>query len=222
MPDQLIALPPATELTEASSDSSFENHGAEVLELPPRVIEARRTPEQDLISAAQSGDSVALNELLAQYQPRILAYCHKRVFDFHSAEDAAQEVAIRIIRGLSLYDPAIAKFDAWVFSIARNYCSTSCHARRFDFADLEQIENDVIWQGSTVDEASRHEQSERLVLAQRKLPQNHRRAIEAELMGDSHSEAAARLDVRLGTLKSWTKRAIAQLRDLLSNRPDKS
>ncbi len=104
-----------------------------------------------LVDKAVGGDKQALEELLLGVQDMVFNLSLRMLGSPHDAEDAAQEIIIRIITRLSTFKKESA-FSTWVYRISANYllnCKKSMFAKMpplsFDFygADIEAgfIEN---------------------------------------------------------------------------------
>lgn len=79
------------------------------------------TREDQLIKQCKAGDAAALDELVRMYYPDILRYCVWHTPDRHSAEDAAQETFVKLIRHLQGYTHR-GQFRAFLYRIAANTC----------------------------------------------------------------------------------------------------
>ena len=55
-------------------------------------------PDETLVTKVLDGDSNALDELLERYYPKILKYCLWQLSSKEEAEDATQEVMIKMVR----------------------------------------------------------------------------------------------------------------------------
>lgn len=55
-------------------------------------------PDETLVTKVLDGDSKALDELLERYYPKILKYCLWHLSSKEEAEDATQEVMIKMVR----------------------------------------------------------------------------------------------------------------------------
>lgn len=73
-----------------------------------------------LLDRAISGDKQALEELLAEVQEMVYNLSLRMLGSPHDAEDASQEIYIRIITGLSSFKKESA-FSTWVYRIATNH-----------------------------------------------------------------------------------------------------
>lgn len=79
------------------------------------------TREDELIQKIKQGKKEALDELIEQYYPAILRYCLWHMPDRESAQDAAQETFLKMIRHLNRYEPR-GQFRAFLYRIAANTC----------------------------------------------------------------------------------------------------
>ena len=73
-----------------------------------------------LVDRAISGDRKALEELLVGVQDIVFNLSLRMLGSSHDAEDASQEIYIRIITGLSTFKKESA-FSTWVYRIATNH-----------------------------------------------------------------------------------------------------
>src|SRR5438034_11698558 len=71
----------------------------------------------------------AFEELVSQYQHRLVAVMHHLVGSAEEAEDLAQEVFLRVYRARHKYRPR-AKFSTWLFTIANNLALNALRSRQ--------------------------------------------------------------------------------------------
>lgn len=76
-----------------------------------------------LVFAAQAGDRVALEGLLAQTRPQIYRYVLARLVDRASADDVTQEVTMAVVSALPRYVDTGRSPLAWMFGIAQRKVS---------------------------------------------------------------------------------------------------
>ena len=81
-------------------------------------IDRRRT--NDAAAAAAAGDRQALAYLYIRYARDVRAYARWIVRDEHEAEDITQHVFLKLMTVLPKYDPARARFEAWILRVTRN------------------------------------------------------------------------------------------------------
>ncbi len=77
--------------------------------------------DQELIAASLNGDMQALEKLIARYQPWIYNIAFRMVLVREDAEDATQEVLIKMLTKLSTYDSGKASFRTWLYRIVANH-----------------------------------------------------------------------------------------------------
>jgi RNA polymerase sigma-70 factor (ECF subfamily) len=94
----------------------------------PRAGFAARPGEDELASAAHSGDLNAFEALVRLYQRRVYALAYQHVRDTDEAQDLAQEVFVRLYRNLGRFDPQ-RPFEPWFWRLAGNV-ALSYHRRR--------------------------------------------------------------------------------------------
>lgn len=79
------------------------------------------TREDELIRSIREGKQEALDELIEQFYPEILRYCLWHTADRESAQDAAQETFLKMVRHLNRYELR-GQFRAFLYKIAANTC----------------------------------------------------------------------------------------------------
>ncbi len=79
------------------------------------------TPADDLLVLRAQSDAEAFASLYDQYYPRVLRYCHRRLFDRTAAEDVTSEVFLSVAEHLPGFTGRCASdFRCWLFRIATN------------------------------------------------------------------------------------------------------
>lgn len=85
--------------------------------------------ELALVRATIKGDQSAFQRLVELYQGPIYNLAYRMLHNSHDAEDAAQEIFLRVYTKLETYDQG-RKFSTWIFSVASNYCIDRLRRRR--------------------------------------------------------------------------------------------
>lgn len=94
--------------------------------------------EQRWVEAALAGDSKAFENLVDAYSRPVYNLAYRMLGSPTEAEDAAQEVFIRVYQKLHTYDPD-HKFSSWILSIASHYCIDVLRRRRLDKVSVEEM-----------------------------------------------------------------------------------
>jgi RNA polymerase sigma-70 factor (ECF subfamily) len=90
---------------------------------------ALRDPDVRLMHRVREDEPGAFEELVEQYQHRLVAVMHHLVGNAEEAEDLAQEVFLRIYRARKKYR-ARSKFSTWLFTIANNLALNTLRRRQ--------------------------------------------------------------------------------------------
>jgi RNA polymerase sigma-70 factor (ECF subfamily) len=90
---------------------------------------ALRDPDVRLMHQVRDDQPGAFEQLVEQYQHRLVAVMHHLVGNLAEAEDLAQEVFLRVYRARKKYR-ARSKFSTWLFTIANNLALNSLRARQ--------------------------------------------------------------------------------------------
>src|SRR3982750_4987025 len=78
--------------------------------------------ERELVERCRSGDEGAFQELVDRYKDLVFALIARTVQDRSRAEDLAQDVFLRVHRGLP-YFRGEARLSTWIYRIVVNVCS---------------------------------------------------------------------------------------------------
>lgn len=111
---------------------------------------------EPLILQAKEGDKKALESLIIAVQSQVYNLALRMLQSPMDAEDACQEILIKVITHLSEFRGESA-FTTWVYRIAANYLLNSSHKRardtQFTFTDLgTRLEQSLAQSGSDVAE----------------------------------------------------------------------
>jgi RNA polymerase sigma-70 factor (ECF subfamily) len=90
---------------------------------------ALRDPDIRIMLRVRADEAGAFEELVGQYQHRLVGVMHHLVGNPEEAEDLAQEVFLRVYRARKKYRPR-SKFSTWLFTIANNLALNAIRARR--------------------------------------------------------------------------------------------
>src|SRR5438094_6956496 len=167
--------------------------------------------ERQLVERCRSGDERAFQELVDTYKGLVFALIARTVQDPSRAEDLAQDVFLRIHRGLP-YFRGEARLSTWIYRIVANVCVQD-HTR----PAVALAFDPVVVDPSVPDrQFGDLELRDRLEKAIARLPANYRLLVAAHyLRGIQYEELAEALQLPLGTVKTQLHRATQQLLRLL-------
>lgn len=86
---------------------------------PPRSHDHVEDADHELVARAQAGDRQALDDLVAGYQPWIHNIALRMLYNVENAEDATQDILIRMITRLRTFRGE-SKFRTWLYRLATN------------------------------------------------------------------------------------------------------
>jgi RNA polymerase sigma-70 factor (ECF subfamily) len=165
-----------------------------------------------LIDAACSGDRAALNRLLTDARPRLVAVAMRIVRDRDDAEDVVQEALLKVCRSLTRFEGRSA-FSTWLHRIVvnaaldrlrRHQARRERHATNVDDErDLQPAEIDLVDEQTPERVASRRETGAFVRGALARLSPSHREVLERrEFDGESYSDLARIVRCPIGTVMS--------------------
>jgi len=166
--------------------------------------------ELELVAACRRGESWALESLYHRYKRRVFGVV-TRIAGPADAEEVAQEVFVRIFRGIAKFrgDSALS---TWIYRLAVNAALTYVSRRPRDRGGEEQLATIEAPEGPTRDPKL----AARLEAALAELPAGYRAVLVLhDIEGLSHEECAAIVGCRVGTSKSQLHKARARMRELL-------
>jgi RNA polymerase sigma-70 factor (ECF subfamily) len=171
---------------------------------------------QLLIRVAQ-GDRQSFSTLYRETSPRLLGVCVRMLRDRREAEEVLQEAFVSVWQRSGTFDPARSAAMTWLVALTRNKAIDRLRQHPDAIVDdgfeMERIAD----QEPTP--AARAEASQDYRLLQQcmeELDSQQQRSIqEAFFSGMTYNALADRAKVPLGTMKSWIRRGLLQLRACL-------
>ena len=169
-----------------------------------------------LMHRVAAGDEEAVAELYDRFGALVYKVARQLLPSGAEAEDAVQEVFVRLWKTADRYDPRRAKLVTWVMLITRRHLIDRLR-RSAVRPDTTTIDGDFT---STNDDSKperapeNEERRARLLARIADLPELQRVVIErAYLQGFTLREVSEQLDAPLGTVKSALSRGLARLRE---------
>ena len=173
---------------------------------------------EPLLCASGNGDRAAFAELYRLSASRLYPIALRILRRPEAAEDVLQEAYVLIWRKAAQFHPSRGRPLPWMAAIVRNRAIDRLRAQAREPQDPAHW--DDLAEGLADPAASASAAAAPDALAVRgcleRLQENQRQAILLAYYGGlTHEELAARLEAPLGTVKSWVRRGLLQLKDCL-------
>jgi len=172
--------------------------------------------DPDLVRRLQQRDPRALGELYDRYGRLAFSLILRVVRDAGIAEDLVQETFLRVWNRVGGFDAEKGAIGPWLLAVARNRAIDylrSASGRERNSVELEETDHPSLFRDME-SEIFASDQARRVKAALQKLSPQHRQVIElAYFEGLSQTEMAERIGQPLGTVKTWVRTALKNLRD---------
>ncbi|MEX2469473.1 MAG: sigma-70 family RNA polymerase sigma factor [Pseudohongiellaceae bacterium] len=174
--------------------------------------------EQLLIAVGNRQNRAAFDKLFHRFARRIFAMGMKLTRNEQLANDLVQEAMLTVWRKAPLYDLDRGTAQSWIFTLTRNRCFDMLRKIKRQPATVSA---DDIWpvegeyDGALVHEeqASQEVEVQQIERYYAELPPAQKAVVEQIYIHDrTHEEAAAALNIPLGTLKSRLRLGVGKLR----------
>jgi RNA polymerase sigma-70 factor (ECF subfamily) len=181
------------------------------------VYSAEGDPE--LVRRLQRRDPQALAELYDRYGRLTYSLILRVVRDTAIAEDLVQETFLRVWNRVQGFDGGKGSIGPWLLAVARNRAIDylrSTSGRERNAVEFDETDHPALYTDMEHDLLS-SDNARVLKTAMEKLSPNLRQVIElAYFEGLTQTEMAERMGQPLGTVKTWVRSALKNLRDDLS------
>jgi RNA polymerase sigma factor (sigma-70 family) len=180
--------------------------------------EASRSQFTAALVRIAAGDRAALRMVYENTSAKLFGVCLRILNDRGEAEDLLQEVYVTVWRKAASFDPGRASPITWLVSIARNRAidrlRSGAGKRRMEPIEAADAISDPA--PAAVERVEAAQQQERLARCLEELEARQSSAIRAAFLdGATYEELAQRMNVPLGTMKSWIRRGLLKLRTCL-------
>jgi len=172
-----------------------------------------------LLERVAQQDAAAFKQLYEQCSSKLYGLAIRVVDNRVWAEDVLQDAFMVIWRTAGDYRASLSPPMAWMGLIVRSRGLDFLRRRATQRSHLTQDIDDTMAETlahdapSPMDTAQASEQAWALHQCLQKLENNQREVVSLSYMRDlSHSEMAAQLKLPLGTVKTWIRRGLEQLR----------
>lgn len=176
--------------------------------------------EAFLLAQVGVGDYDAFRKIYDRYSTPLYSLGLRMLHQPAEAEEALQDTFLKIWKNADQFDIRKSRPFTWAVTIMRRTCIDRIRKlKRVPEAVTFDSMEDTDWAApETVRETvSRHETHERVEEALKDIPDKQKQALELALFsGMTHSEIAKSMEQPLGTVKSWLKRGLFQIRNTLT------
>jgi len=166
--------------------------------------------EDELVASLKRNEKKAFEYLYDQYSSALYGVIFKVVRNEDQAADIMQEVFVKIWRKINDYDPARGRLFTWMMNIARNSSIDQLRKDKYALDDLDDHTQEV-------DRLTQHQPNVNTIdlreVMQRLKPERQILLDLVYLQGYTQEEAAAKLDLPLGTVKSRIRSALHDLKN---------
>lgn len=171
----------------------------------------------ELIGRVALRDRAAFNALYERTSAKLFGTVLRILKDRAEAEEALQDVYIKIWQRADRYQAGVASPISWLAAIARNHALDVIRARRPVSDDLD-VAADLADSAPDPEQAAiRGGERGRIDTCLGQLQPDRAEAVRgAYLDGYSYEELADRYSVPLNTMRTWLRRSLMRLKECLS------
>jgi len=171
-----------------------------------------------LLARIALSDRRAFDQIYIATSPKLFGVVMRILKDRTLAEDALQEIYVRIWQKASSYRSGQQAPMAWLAAIARNHSIDVIRANKRVHDDIEEH--------FELESADRNPEEEAVMAGERNRIDECLKALEtkkaeavvsAYVEGFSYQELADRYSIPLNTMRTWLRRSLASLRECLDN-----
>jgi RNA polymerase sigma-70 factor (ECF subfamily) len=168
--------------------------------------------DSELIRAAIDGDERAFSVLVRRHADAVYGHALRFFRDTSAAEDATQEVFLKVFRSLATFDQR-SSFSTWLYRVTRNVCLDMVRRTARQPLPVDPVDLTPIPVADFSDSVATRDAVEKAMHA---LSPEDRAALDAVTLFDlSYEQAAEALGIPQGTVKSRVFRARRLLVSLL-------
>ncbi|MBI1418555.1 MAG: sigma-70 family RNA polymerase sigma factor [Limimaricola sp.] len=171
-----------------------------------------------MIARMALGDRAAFSSLYAATSAKLFGLCLRVLNNRAEAEDALQEVFVKIWRNASRYQVNGLSPMTWLITVTRNHCIDRVRARKAATGDMEEAADLADAAPGPEAQAIAASEKGRIDDCLSQLEPDRADAVRrAYLEGDTYDELATRYRVPLNTIRTWLRRSLIKLRECLSS-----
>ena len=171
-----------------------------------------------MIAKCALGDRRAFAALYQATSGKLFGVLLRILTDRAEAEDALQEVYVKIWKGAGLYRVNGLSPMTWLITIARNHAIDRLRGRRPAAREADEVVDLADNAPGPEARAIAASEAGRIARCMDTLEPDRAEAVRrAYLGGETYADLAERFAVPLNTIRTWLRRSLMKLRDCLSD-----
>jgi RNA polymerase sigma factor (sigma-70 family) len=183
----------------------------------PTLSTTHTYTEESLVSAIQQKDRTAFTYLYNNYASVIYGTINRIITDKEIANDALQEVFVKIWDNIAQYNATKGRLFTWMINIARNYAIDITRSKAFKHQKMILGNEEIVYNYNNTLEDFSEIDKEAFQQKINELNEKHVQVINlVYFQGYNQEETAKILDIPLGTVKSRIRLAISELRKTIT------
>ncbi len=186
----------------------------------PTTFVARRTQivEESLLTLLSEHNQEGMEILYDNYSSALYGVIHRIVQNDEMAEDVLQETFLKLWSNFSQYDARKGRLFTWIVNIARNMAIDKVRSKEFTQRKKNRDISDSVSSVDLVYQTAFNPDTIGLEEMVVKLEPEYKQIIDLLFFGGyTQSEAAEKLNLPLGTVKTRSRAAIQKLRQIFDN-----
>ena len=171
-----------------------------------------------LLTRVSMADRKAFAALYSATSAKLFGICLRILKDRAMAEDALQDIYVKIWKRADAYQPGRVQPMTWLITIARNTAIDRLRATRKGHQNIDTPGLELAAPGPNPEQSAvAASEATRLSNCLDDLEADRSAAVRgAYLDGDSYADLAQRFNVPLNTMRTWLRRGLMSLRECMS------
>ncbi len=181
------------------------------------------TSEAPLLPRVADGDASAVADCLDRYKNLVWSLARRSCPDVESAEDAVQDIFLKLWKIADRFDESIASETTFVAMIARRSLIDLSRKRSWESTTSAELDSFTADQLGAPAQVELKDEAAKAAAFLEQLPEDQKRVIRLSVYdGLSHSLIAEATGLSLGTVKTHIRRGMIKLRKSLFSTDESS
>jgi RNA polymerase sigma factor (sigma-70 family) len=174
--------------------------------------------EESLVSMLSERNTEGMEILYDNYSSALYGIIHRIIQNDEIAEDVLQETFLKIWNNFGRYDASKGRLFTWMVNLARNMAIDKVRSKEFSQKQKNRELTESVSFVDSDNQATYNPETIGLKEMVRKLEPEYKQIIDLLFFGGyTQSEAAEKLNIPLGTIKTRSRAAILKLRQQFDN-----